>query len=185
MLPFSFQPNKAVSGCSVSPNFQALREFCHIILEGNHPSVVEHCCALIQENPNAIDAVLSYLSGLSGTQGSSPFRAQYYMFTIDLNHANLAELLTSLAHCPHNLSLDCAQFSTELGVVSWLRELSQQFPQGDVLVFDCGSSLCHFCLMNKETGIITQLLFEKMSEHVTTYPHKAHLVDSHFVVSTP
>lgn len=190
------QKVEQVERLNLKPDFDALRDFCSMILCGHNEKVFNRCKELLEnvtDDAGGIPDVLYVLSGYDVDDSDSYHnqreyqlvKAQYYFISSDAGAPCLEDFFWFVEDGIKmarelDFTIDRARFSDNDCIVEWLAELSSQLEDLYIVDFDGAGEDYHFTIMSKSECEKAMILFKKMTSHVKNYQYSSFLITSDF-----
>ncbi|MFI3200668.1 MAG: hypothetical protein R3Y54_03955 [Eubacteriales bacterium] len=171
-----------------NPDFDALRDFCSIILMNKHQDVIKQCVKTMENDNESIADILLILSGYDDVgcvlRDAALIDNDSYMISSDCGAPDLRSFFDYVDSLKKGRNLDFnydeEKFSKDRAMDKWMAELVPQLTDLHILVFDGASDIYHYIIVNKETGDKAKVLFEKMAQHITSYKYTADYINENF-----
>lgn len=179
---------------SISPDLDALKEFCTLILCGHNEKVFNRCKEHIANASDPYGSIPEVLYTLSGhaIDPDDPFgnvsdeekqlvKPQYYLISSDAGAPCLEDFFWFIEDGIQkarglNFTIHKEKFSDHDCIVEWLVELSAQLENFYIVQFDGASEDYHFTIMNLSECKKAMDLFKRMTAHIDTYVYTSFLI---------
>lgn len=183
------------SHSAISPDLDALKEFCILILGKENEQVYNRCQYYLENTTDDFGGISDILYVLSGQdtdldeniadEDKQLIKSQYYLISSDAGAPCLDDFFWFIedgiktARCL-DFTLDKEKFSDDDCIIEWLAELSHQLDGLYIINFDGASEDYHFTIMNKPDCEKAMNLFKRMTAHIMGYTYNSFLITEDF-----
>lgn len=178
-----------------NPDFDALKEFCTLILCGHNENVFNRCKEHLKNATDELGGIPNVLYTLSGhdTDPDDPFgniadadkqlvKSQYYFISSDAGAPCLEDFFWFIESIQKARGLDFVidkkRFSDDNSIVEWLEELATQLEDLYIINFDGASEDYHFTIMNQADCEKAMDLFKRMTAYIDGYSYTSFFITS-------